>query len=479
MIKHAAGAALMLWAVAARAQVSDTLFKMDMGSFMSDISEIFMRVYAQFEAAFTVRSIGVQLVMVLTILALSWVLNRPIKRWFDAKVIEREHSQRHGEAVNSLLRAMGSLSFSMMGLVLISMSWWMLTQIGLVNNQHGMYFVHLAEFVLVAFAGLKLLVMLIQGSFGKVYPKLEHHFVQLFWTLVLCQVFGILPMFYEFCNVVEIPLLGEGTTLWSIIRAVISVVIALIAALWLIRRYTDWINENTNLHPNLQLVLVRVGTIGFATIAVLLALDAVGFNLAILSVFGGALGVGIGFGLQKIASNYIAGFIILLDRSLKLGDLIRVNGFEGTVSEINTRYTVVRNLAGIESIVPNENFVTGVVQNLSYSDMQIRGTVEVSVAYDCNVQQALDIMLEIADQTEGIDHDKSNYALVTGFGADGVDLCLGYWVINPKLGTGGIRSRISLEILRRFDEAGIGIPYATRELIIKGEPVVHVKREQA
>lgn len=470
---------LMFWAALTHAQVQDNIVKMDVGSLATDISDIVMRVYSQFEAAFTIRSIGVQLAMVVIILALSWVLNQPIKHWFDQKVQARENAQHHGEAVNSLLRAMGSLSFSMMGLTLISMSWWMLTRLGLVDDSHGMYFVHLAEFVLVSFAGLKLLLMLVQGSFGKVYPKLEHHFVQAFWILVLCQVFGIVPMFYEFCNVVQLPFLGEGTTLWSIIRAIFSVGIALILALWLIRRYTDWINENTNLHPNLQLVLVRVGSIGFAAIAVLLALDAVGFNLAILSVFGGALGVGIGFGLQKIASNYIAGFIILIDRSLKLGDLIRVNGFEGTVSEINTRYTVVRNLAGIESIVPNENFVTGVVQNLSYSDMQIRGTVEVSVEYGCNVQQALDIMLEIADQTDGIDHDKSNYAIVTGFGADGVDLCLGYWVVNPKLGSAGIRSYISLQILRRFDEAGIGIPYATRELILKGEPVVRIKQEQA
>jgi small-conductance mechanosensitive channel len=298
--------------------------------------------------------------------------------------------------------------------------------------------------------------------------------ISAFWFLVVLQVFGILPGIVGFMKAIDMPFLGEGMTFWKVVVAIFWCIISLLIAGWFIKVYSEWIQSQDSLHPNIRLVFDRVGRIILMVVAVLLVLDSIGFNLAVLSVFGGALGVGIGFGLQKIASNYISGFIILLDRSIKLGDLVRVAGFQGTVREINTRYTVVRNMQGIECIVPNENFVTSTVENMSYSDTHVRGTTTISVAYDANIDLAIRILLEIADAHPRVDHSRSNYALVTNFGADGVDIELGYWIADPQNGTGGVKSDINREILRRFDAAGIEVPYAQRELRFRGEPTIRV-----
>ncbi|HCG93195.1 MAG TPA: transporter, partial [Sutterella wadsworthensis] len=193
----------------------------------------------------------------------------------------------------------------------------------------------------------------------------------------------------------------------------------------------------------------------------------VGIDLTILSVFGGALGVGLGFGLQKIASNYVSGFIILLDKSVKIGDLVTVGGFTGKVTEINTRFTVVRSAGGVESIVPNESFVTSQVQNLSYSDSPTLQTVEISVAYNADVKKALELMLdEVGRDRPRIPKDRKPWASVSRFASSGIDLNVNFWVEDPVNGTAGIKTDIMMNLLRRFAEAGIEIPYNRLEIDI-------------
>jgi small-conductance mechanosensitive channel len=202
-------------------------------------------------------------------------------------------------------------------------------------------------------------------------------------------------------------------------------------------------------------------------IAILISLDLVGIPIGVLSVFGGALGVGIGLGLQRIASNYASGFIILLDRSLRIGDLISVDKYYGTVSQIRTRYTVVKSLDGIEAILPNELLVSQPVQNYSYSDKRINIALKVQISYDSDVNLAMRLMSESAAAQARVVAEPVPTANLIGFGADGLDLELGFSVIDPEKGTGALRSDIARSILQAFKEAGIEIPFPQREVRVR------------
>lgn len=189
--------------------------------------------------------------------------------------------------------------------------------------------------------------------------------------------------------------------------------------------------------------------------------------MTILSVFGGALGVGLGFGLQKIASNYVSGFIILLDKSIKIGDLVTVGGFRGKVVEINTRFTVVRSLDGIENIVPNEAFVTSAVLNHSYTDEANTQYVAVTIDFNADVDRALAVMLEeVSRDRPRIVKGRKPWAYVDSFGDSGINLKAAFWLADPVNGSVGIKTAITLDIVRRFREEGIRIPYNRLEVVM-------------
>jgi small-conductance mechanosensitive channel len=178
--------------------------------------------------------------------------------------------------------------------------------------------------------------------------------------------------------------------------------------------------------------------------------------------------VGLGFGLQKIASNYVSGFIILLDRSLRLGDMINVAGSQGTVTQIRTRYTVVRGLDGIETLIPNEKLITDVVQN--HSSYLTRGNAKlaVQVSYKSDVERAMALLAEATVGVERVLQDPAPAALLSNFGADGINLELSFWIEDAAKGTGGVKSQVNRNVWRLFSENAIEIPYAQREIRIVG-----------
>jgi small-conductance mechanosensitive channel len=190
-------------------------------------------------------------------------------------------------------------------------------------------------------------------------------------------------------------------------------------------------------------------------------------------VFGGALGVGLGFGLQKIAANYISGFIILLDRSLRIGDLISVGSDRGQVTQITTRYTVLKGQTGIEAIVPNEVLVGSVVLNESYTDPRVRIALPVQVSYAADLERAMAILVEAAAAQPRVLIDPAPLALVVAFAESGIDLELGFWIADPQNGTGPVKSAINLAIWKAFKAAGIEIPFPQREVRLVGGSAIN------
>lgn len=287
----------------------------------------------------------------------------------------------------------------------------------------------------------------------------------LIWGGFALHVTGLLPRIHAAMEALSFQSGSHRFSLWLLFQAAAVIVLAVIVALALARVVERRLMGVTQMNLSLRMALSKAARTLFLILAVLVALPAVGIDLTVLSVFGGALGVGIGFGLQKVASNYISGFIILLDRSVRIGDLVTVDNKHGQVSQINTRYTLLRSLDGTESIVPNETLITQTVVNHSLSKPNVRVALPVQVSYDTDLEQAQALMLEAAhDQKRVVFDDPDNLPKVflKEFADNGIVLELAVWIRDPSEGQSNLRSDINWAIWRRFKAAGIEIPFPQR-----------------
>ncbi len=291
----------------------------------------------------------------------------------------------------------------------------------------------------------------------------------LVWLGMALTVLGIQDQVLSWMASVRFRVGNERMTLLSLTTGILWVCVTMIVALWLGSMFEERVMRSRSIDANLRVVLARIGRALLMLAAVLVSFSLVGIDVTVLGVFGGALGVGLGFGLQKIASNYVSGFIILIDRSLRIGDSINVGGLQGIVTEIRTRYTTVRGLDGIETLIPNEKLITDVVQN--HSSYLTRGYAKapVQVAYDADVERAMALLVEATRGVDRILEDPAPTPYLVSFGADGINLELGFWIEDAAKGTAGVRSAVNRNIWRLFNEHGIAIPYPTREVRIIGE----------
>ncbi len=312
---------------------------------------------------------------------------------------------------------------------------------------------------------------------GRTTTNLENFISISIWLGVALQIVGVLPKCKEWLADTKIPLGSSDISLWSMLMAVFTIALALFIAKWLGQLTEKWLNSVNGLHTNVRVVLIRIIKVLLIFAAILIGLSSVGIDITVLGVFGGAIGVGLGFGLQKITSNYISGFIILLDRSIKIGDLVSVAGVNGIVADIKTRYTVVRAFDGSVTIIPNESFITSNVQNTSYLQGPGRTTVTISVDYTSDVDECIELMNDIVRKQPRVLINPAPYTILSNFGADGIDLVSYFWVADPERGTAVLRSNISREILKTFNAKGINIPFPQRDLRVLQVPEITCKFE--
>ena len=225
--------------------------------------------------------------------------------------------------------------------------------------------------------------------------------------------------------------------------------------------------ETKALNASTRVGLIKFIKFALITIAVLVTLSSVGFDMSTFAVFGGALGVGLGFGLQRIAANFISGFIVIFDRSVKPGDVITIGEQFGWVQELRSRYIVLRNREGVDTLIPNENLITSEVINWSYSDTNTRIKINVDISYDDDPEEAIRIMEECALVSDRVLKDPAPVARLMEFGDNGIQLQLRVWIADAMNGFEGVRSPIKIEIFKRFKEAGITIPFPQRDLHVK------------
>ena len=292
----------------------------------------------------------------------------------------------------------------------------------------------------------------------------ERGFAALVWALFALHVLGILPDMIEWMESIQFSVGKQKLSVWLILQGLATVLVTVLGALWVSGQVESRLMAAQGLDASLRAVFSRLAKALLLLVAILVALPMVGIDLTTLSVFGGALGVGLGLGLQRIASNYVSGFIILLDRSIRIGNVINVDRVRGEVREITTRYTVLRSTTGIESIVPNEMLISAVVENETFSNSRVRVALAVQVSYHSDLDLAMRILTGCADAHPRVLDDPAPQAFVTGFADSGINLELGLWIADPQEGTLAVRSAINLEIWREFKRQGIEIPFPQREI---------------
>ncbi|MEZ5664636.1 MAG: mechanosensitive ion channel [Burkholderiaceae bacterium] len=319
--------------------------------------------------------------------------------------------------------------------------------------------------VLVALVVIRIGVKVLQAAFpgaGWVRP-LERSISWLAWGAMVLWVSGLLPVVLREMEQISWKMGSSELSLRTLIEGVITAGAVLILALWVSSAIEDrLLRSATGGELSLRKAVSNATRALLMFVGLMLALTAVGIDLTALSVLGGAIGVGIGFGLQKLAANYVSGFVILAERSMRIGDNVRVDNFDGRITDITARYTVIRSPTGRESIVPNEILITSRVENLSLADPRVWLSTVVSVAYDSDVEQVQRLLVEAALAQARVLRDPGPSAALSAFGADGLEFTLGFWIADPENGQLGIRSDINLAILRSLREHGIEIPYPQR-----------------
>ena len=326
--------------------------------------------------------------------------------------------------------------------------------------------------VLVSLVLIRLTVRVLRSAFptSTVMRTIERSVSWLAWIAMAIWITGLLPLILQELDDISWKFGATQISVRNVIEGVVTAVIVLMLALWvsaelearLLRGATDNISVRKMAANALRALLLFVGLI--------FALEAAGIDLTALGVLGGALGVGIGFGLQKLAANYISGFVILAERSMRIGDMVKVDNFEGRISDITTRYTVIRALNGREAIVPNEMMITQRVENSSLADPRVLLSTVVQVAYGTDLDALIPVLSSAVAAVPRVLADALPAVQLSAFASDGLELTIAFWIADPFNGQGNVRSDVNLALLRALNAAGVAIPYPQRVVQLQRVP---------
>jgi small-conductance mechanosensitive channel len=409
------------------------------------------------------RGVAIELAVLAACIALAW----GISRWFGRDQSKKD-SIWFGE------RTFDGLLFPLLALLLTD-----LARRAVLDFQTVLV-LRIAVSVFVSLAAIRLFARVLRLVFpaSTVARLIERTISWLAWGLAVLWIVGLLP---PVLRELEEITLGFGKTrvsLRTIFEGTFSAGVVLIVALWVsatiekrvLGRVADLSMRKVASNAVRALLLL---------IGLLFALSAVGVDLTALSVLGGALGVGLGFGLQKLAANYVSGFVILLERSIRIGDNVKVESFEGRITDIKTRYTLIRAGNGREAIVPNESLITSRVENLTLADLKFNITTNIVVGYDSDVAQVQAILCSAARAQKRVIADPEPVAHLLNFAPDGLEFSLNFWVADPDKGKDNIRSAINIAILEGLRQAKIEIPYPQRVLHVEPSAAQAAELHQA
>ncbi|NWG76066.1 MAG: mechanosensitive ion channel [Rubrivivax sp.] len=301
---------------------------------------------------------------------------------------------------------------------------------------------------------------------SRVVRAFERWFSWLVWIGLVLWLMDLLPALLAELEALQWQFGGVQLSLRAVLEGALGAGVVLVVMLWISSAIEARLLQGIETRPASEVSVRKMAANAtralLLLVGLLIALSAAGIPLGALGVLGGAVGVGIGFGLQKLAANYVSGFVILAERSLRIGDLVKVDNFEGRITDISTRYTLIRSLSGRESIVPNEMLITSRIENMSFADRNVLLSTVVQVAYGTDVEAVMAALDETVKAVPRVLADPGPGTRLTNFAADGLELTVFFWIGDPENGQANVRSDVNLAILRRLGEMGVEIPFPQR-----------------
>jgi len=394
----------------------------------------------------------IQLGILLLVIVISYYLTRMLRKYIN-KITAKN------EKLKPIFDHLGTFLLPIFFFIIASIAQFAMQKIGwnyLIFNIFATYFaVRIIN---------KLLTILFNNEFWLIPVK------YLIWLLAFLNVLNLLDVTMSALDKIGF---NYGETHFSLL-VLFKSIITILLALWLAAKIADLIQHNITkskrLNASVKLLLSKTTKIFLLIIAALIAMNIIGIKLTALTVLGGAIGVGIGFGLQKIVSNFISGFILLLDKSIKPGDVIEIDNTFGVIQSLSTRYVTLLTIEEKEHLIPNEDLITHRVINWSHTNHLIRLSVDVGVAYDTDIPQAMELITEAVKKINRVYKFRQPKALIMDFGSSSIDLRIAFWIKDPEFGIDNIKSDVRLEIWKLFKEHNIQIPFPQSDVYIKSLP---------
>jgi len=398
----------------------------------------------------------IQLCLIVLAFLISWYLTPKIKDW-QRELIKKGDLSSHSGRYRHIYKP---LIFPVVWLLTLSIPLLIATSVDFPNH------------VMKITVSLLMAWIIIRLTTGFVRNRIWSRFIAITaWTIAALNILNLLgPV-----TVVLDSLAIEFGTLRISALTVINGMLSLIVLLWLAaiisRLIERQINASSDLTPSVQVLLSKLSKLVLIIIAVAAAVSSVGIDLTALTVFSGAIGIGIGLGLQKSIANLFSGLVLLLDKSIKPGDVIAIGDTYGWVDSLNARYVSVYTRDGVEHLIPNEQLITEEVQNWTHTNRLIRLRLPIGVHYESDVRRAIDLCIESVTEVERVIEKPAPQCLLKGFGDNSVDLELRFWIGDPQEGTSNVKSEILLNVWDKFKENNIEIPYPQRDLHIRSSVV--------
>ena len=406
----------------------------------------------------------VQVIIIIVLLLLSNLLGKRFLPRIPARI--DSFIQR-----NILLRNMFDTFIKLLpaiyGLILLGISSLLTRQLGTAP-----VIINLVSTLLLAWVVIKLATTVILDPFW------SRNIAIAAWSLAALNVLGILKPTAAFLDSLGFTIGEVHLTVLSLLKAFIFLFIALRIGRWLGEYIEKRLTKVRGLSESTYVLFSKIVKITVYVTVTMIALSSVGIDLTAFAFFSGALGVGIGFGLQRVVSNFISGIILLTDKSIKPGDVVQVGEVYGWITGIRGRYSSVVTRDGHEYLIPNEDLITQQVVNWSFTDRKVRLNIPIGVSYKSDIHRAKELVLESAMEVERVLQYPEPLCLLSGFGNSSVDLDLRFWIDDPKHGLQNVKSEILFKVWDRFHEEGIEIPFPQRDVHFDTSEPIPVSLEQ-
>ena len=416
------------------------------------IEETLTEILAWVLANILVLSTAVQFAVVATAFVIAWITAGRFKRWLE-KGWDYPWYERFGRPV---AQALAPLSLPVLWLTL---QWFSISAAE--NAGWPNHLIEIVVSLLTAWVIIRLASTLIRNA------AWARAIALLAWTIAALNITGLLDPTTEVLDSMALHMGDVRISLLGVIKAII----ALAALLWLAGALSGLMERRLSAMPGVTpaagVLFGKFFRVVLFTIAVIVGLESVGIDLTAFAVFSGAVGLGIGFGLQKVFSNLISGVILLMDRSVKPGDVVAIGDTYGWINALSARYVSVITRDGTEHLIPNEELISQRVENWSYSHRLVRQRLPIGVSYNTDVRKAMELAVEAAGEVERVLKDPAPVCHLLGFGDNGIDLELRVWINDPQNGLTNVKGEILLGIWDRFGEQNIEFPFPQRDIHLK------------